>query len=389
MVAMLLVSSLSFVLGRYTQPPKDGMQSVRHPIVSKPLFGAHDTIFITDTLVRYVRVSAGDTQDDSSASGAVTNLSVPTLGILDRVARTFPQTIISSSNQALDFSDFSQRSDYFEKTDLGLTGLSSDLSKGIIRNNTLEQRSYPEVQSIPSITGFRSAPLSIPPRRILLHPYRAVFAEEIIRAERKRHLWTTLLPDQVRAGLVLGAINATKRNLEDATETIFGFQTQFLFSPKFRIVAGVRSRSFNGKLEHDLDDYSFPSPDGLMSGDRIHEIYIHEKYISLPMSVRYGSNLIRPLWTYIECGLILRSARFQNYIYEVRRLGDDYELSTEFGKGRMLLSDYLFGAGIEYNFGHRLSGSLGIEGRYNFSKDEGTIEEDHGLGIRLGMSYRL
>ena len=226
-------------------------------------------------------------------------------------------------------------------------------------------------------------------RGISLHPYRALYAGEIIQLGRRRKIWDALLPEQHRIALIGGALNAITNELEHPGEWLLSLQYEMLFSPRLSLLTGLRYRNFSAKNEHDLKDLSYPLPPDMMAGDQLHEIYLNNQYISVPILVKYSIPLWRHFHPYLHSGLLFTKTISQNYKFEINRRGMDLNLNSKIGEGPLILSSCLVGAGVEYWLSQRVSTSLDLEGRYQFKLSNIEVQKNNGLGVRLGIHYSL
>lgn len=226
-------------------------------------------------------------------------------------------------------------------------------------------------------------------RKIRLHPYQGLLADQIIKNERSRRFIRSILPKNYRVGLVTGGLNLLLHEIEHSQEWMAGVQIELHFSNRISFLTGIRYRYLQFKQEHDLEEISYPVPVDLQSQDQIREIYADVEYLNLPIILKYSVPLSPRFMPYVHAGLMIGGASSQAYKYEVIRNNQEFKLNVDPVGSSWTLNSYLLGAGLEYSISNRFVLTADFEGRTQFKAAEMEHQKYDGLGMRLGLYYNL
>ena len=358
---------------------------------------APDTVVIRDTVYKYIQTAS----TQKSKSLIISTFS-PVISDLGREIRSWRHRFLPASQVNLESLPKNQQQPSFSALDENAIITRRGFYAANKTNGLLSSADADQMQPIADngknavtlplalLQKLESDRLESKQRALSLHPYRALHREEIISVNRRRRIIDLLIPDRHRLGIVLGALNPIDREKEHVNEVVVGIQYEMRFSRTFSLMTGIRHRSYQGKSENDLDGTEYPLPTNILFSDRLEEVYVKKKFLSVPLTVKYSIPIRKRYWPYIETGILFTRVQSQDFTFEVKRSGDDeIKLKSETGAGPWLRSSYLIGVGLEYSPTYRLTTTLGIEGRYHNRLSDSEFEKTHGLGLRLGMFYNF
>lgn len=210
--------------------------------------------------------------------------------------------------------------------------------------------------------------------------------ENLVKNKKSESLLEKLTPDYINVGASLESpALAFTKNLSPGLEFGLGLNVELMFSPKFSIVTGVRTRSTENKTIDPFVAALYPQPT-INSEEEFKNLAVKSSFIDIPLTLKYDFLRLNQNNIYFTGGLLLSRHNQIEYKYEYIR--DQTEIYYE-EKGDKLgwsLGSSVIGIGYEMDNWNSVSAFIESYARYNFSSNGEAI---HGAGFRFGVYYKI
>ena len=221
------------------------------------------------------------------------------------------------------------------------------------------------------------------PKLMLVHN---LLFENLVKNQKPKSLLDHLVPDYFNIGVSIESpMFAFTKDLSPGLEMGFGLNAELIFSPRFSIVTGVRSRSSQNKTTDELIASSYPQP-ATESDAVFKNLNVKSSFIDIPLTFKYDVFKLRQNNVYLTGGLLFSKHNETEYVYEyIRNTSEIYYEEKGLGYGWNLGSS-VFGLGYELEPWHNTLAFIESYARYSFKSD---AEPIHGIGFRFGMYYKI
>ncbi len=221
------------------------------------------------------------------------------------------------------------------------------------------------------------------PKLMLIHN---LLFENLVKSKKSKSLSDHLIPDYINIGVSIETPGlAFTKNLRPGLETGLGFNVELMFSPRFSLVTGIRSRSTQNKTTDPLIASLYPQP-VFGSEETFQNLNVKSSFIDIPLIFKYDIFKLNQNQVYLTGGLLLSKHNQTEYLYEYsRNTSEIYYEEKGVALGWSLGSSVL-GMGYEFDAWRNTSAFVESYARYNFKNESDAI---HGLGFRFGMYYKI
>ena len=221
------------------------------------------------------------------------------------------------------------------------------------------------------------------PRLMLIHN---LLFENLVKNKKSKNLLDHLIPDYFNIGVSIETPGfAFTKDLSPGLEMGFGFNAELMFSPRFSLVTGIRSRSTQNKTTDALIASSYPQP-VTTSEEVFKNLNVKSSYIDIPLTFKYDVFKLRQNNVYLTGGLLLSKHSQTEYKYEYNRNTTEIYYEEKVAVNGWSLGSSVIGIGYELEPWSNTSAFIESYARYNFKSDKGAI---HGVGFRFGMYYKI
>ena len=210
--------------------------------------------------------------------------------------------------------------------------------------------------------------------------------ENLVKVKKAESLIDQIVPDYVNIGVSaeLPGLAFTK-NFSPGLEAGLGINVELIFSPRFSLVTGVRTRSTQNKTTDAAIASTYPQPI-VTSEDSFKNLKSKSSFLDIPFTFKYNMFNREKNKLYLTGGVLLSKHNQTEYVYEyVRNTSEVYYEEKIEGSGWSLGSSVV-GLGYELEAWRNTSAFVESNFRYQFKRDADAI---HGLGFRFGMYYKL
>lgn len=229
----------------------------------------------------------------------------------------------------------------------------------------------------PKMIDYRS------PKLILIND---LWFQNLIKNKKSESLFEQIVPDYINIGLSaeLPGLTFTK-NLSPGLEAGLGLNIEFLFSPRFSVVTGIRNRLGQNGTSDELVASNYPQP-VINLEESFKNLKVKTTFIDIPLSLKYRILNIGQNDLYLSGGLLVSKDVEREYVYEYIRNASEiyYEVKRE--GGNWSIGSSIFSVGYEFDAWSNTSAFFESYIRHNFNSDEDAI---HGIGFRFGMYYKI
>lgn len=222
------------------------------------------------------------------------------------------------------------------------------------------------------------------PKIMIIH--NDLWLENMLKNKKPKSLLEQIVPDYVNLGISVETPGiAFTKDLSPGLESGFGFQSEFLFSPKFSIVTGIRSRSTQNKTTDIAIASTYPQPI-VTSEETFKNLKVKSTFVDIPFTFKYQMFKHKQNDIYLTGGVLLSKRTQTEYIFEYIRDASEIYYEEKAPGGNWGIGSTIIGLGYEMDTWGNTSAFLESYARYKFNGDSEPI---HGLGFRFGMYYKI
>lgn len=221
------------------------------------------------------------------------------------------------------------------------------------------------------------------PKLMLIHN---LLFENLVKNKKSKSLLDHIIPDYLNIGVSIETPSfAFTKDLGPGLEIGFGFNAELMFSPRFSLVTGVRTRSTQNKTTDELIASTYPQPI-TSTEEAFKNLSVKSSYIDIPLTFKYKAFKLRQNNVYLTGGLLLSRHNQTEYLYEyIRNSSEIYYEEKGIASGWSLGSS-IIGLGYELEPWSNTSAFIESYARYSFRSDSDPV---HGIGFRFGIYYKI
>ena len=216
-----------------------------------------------------------------------------------------------------------------------------------------------------------------------------VYKYPIPSLKSKKSILEHIIPDYVNIGASLeGPFSSFTQEGTTGIEFGGGIHTELLFSPKFSVVTGFRSRNNTTSITDETEALKYPQPLELNPGEIFKNLNIKTNFLDIPLHLKYKYSTTG-IEKYIIAGILTTKTSSREYAYEYSTAnGETYREVNGVNSG-WTIGTATLGMGFEYGIGNSFNVFAEPYARFNFKTSTGDRNEFHGIGLRLGLVYEL
>ena len=213
---------------------------------------------------------------------------------------------------------------------------------------------------------------------------------DAMEASKKSKFWKAITPDFYRIGLQLSPFGiVTSGTIKGATVQELGVAIDMVMSDHLVISTGMTVREVNGKHESKDLAFTYPLPSDIQPNELFNELYITNRYLDLPLRIKYALTSYSPIRPYVTAGLVW--TKNVNQVYQFEFTGQNGELKREsrVEGGPFYLGAIEIGAGMEYPLGPRLSSYAEVGYHQNVKLSPMERDKTSDIGLHIGLFYNF
>jgi len=210
--------------------------------------------------------------------------------------------------------------------------------------------------------------------------------ENLVKNKKSESVLEKLTPDYVNIGASIESPGlAFTKNLSPGLELGFGLNVELMFSPRFSIVTGIRTRSTQNTTTDSLIAGLYPQPATGIE-EQFKNLAVKSSFIDIPFTFKYDFLKLNQNNIYLTGGLLLSKHNEIEYKYEYLRGQTEIYYEEKGDQLGWSLGSSVLGVGYEFDAWDRASAFIESYARYNFNSD---VDPIHGVGFRLGLYYKI